>query len=74
MTKVHAKQKRMARSPTHLRKIRDASRARAKRPKTFKSEESAKAWAEKKGIKKYELVNLKNYWRNEKKIRVVPLK
>lgn len=74
MKKVHAKQKRMKRSPTHLRKIRDSSRARAKRPKTFKSEKAAKAWAVKQGIKKYELVNMRGMWREDKKIKVVPTK
>lgn len=47
-------------------------RNRSARPKTFKSEESAKAWAENKGVKNYKLVNLKNEESKTKKIRVVP--
>ncbi|RME54468.1 hypothetical protein D6777_03690 [Candidatus Woesearchaeota archaeon] len=71
--KIHAKQKRMNKSATHLRSIRLATRNRAKRPKTFKSEEAAKAWAEKNNIKKYELVDLKHGWGSTKKIRVKEL-
>lgn len=71
--KTHAKQKRMARSATHLRNIRGANRIRAKRPRTFKSEEAAKAWAEKNKIKKFELVNIRGEHREDKKIKVVKL-
>jgi len=42
-----------------------------KRPKTFKTEEAAKKWAEKKGIKDYKLVNLKSPEAETKKIKVV---
>lgn len=42
-----------------------------KRPKTFKTEESAGAWAEKHGIKQYKLVNLKSPESRSKKIRIV---
>jgi len=42
-----------------------------KRPKTFSSEESAKAYAEKQGIKKYSLENLKSSESSVKKIRIV---
>jgi hypothetical protein len=45
-------------------------RDRIKRPKTFKSEEAAKKWAESNKIAKYKLVNLKE-GKKEKKIRVV---
>ena len=45
-------------------------RARA-RPKTFKTEEAAKAWAEKQGIKEYKIVNLKSSESKEKKIKVI---
>ncbi|MBU0614746.1 MAG: hypothetical protein KJ601_01515 [Nanoarchaeota archaeon] len=42
--------------------VQRAERARGQidRPKSFRSEEAAKAYAEKKGIKKYSLRNLKN--------------
>lgn len=42
---------------------------RKKRPKTFKTEEKAKAWAEKNKIKDYELVKIR-----EDKIKVVEKK
>lgn len=42
-----------------------------KRTRTFKSEEAAKAWAEKQGIKNYKLVNLRGPFSKEKKIKVV---
>ncbi|MBD3355330.1 hypothetical protein GF361_05080 [Candidatus Woesearchaeota archaeon] len=42
-----------------------------KRPKTFKTEEAAKRWAEKKGIKDYQLVNIKSPEADKKKIKVV---
>ncbi len=45
-------------------------RDRQKRPRTFKSEESAKKWAEANKIKDYKLVDLKE-GKKEKKIRVV---
>ncbi|MFH1511025.1 MAG: hypothetical protein ABIF10_04995 [Candidatus Woesearchaeota archaeon] len=47
------------------------SRNRAKRAKTFASEEAAKAYAEKNGIKEYVLQNLRPAECKEKKIRVV---
>jgi hypothetical protein len=71
--KVHAKQKRMVKSPTHLKSVRGANRIRAKRPRTFKTEESALAWAEKNNLKKFKLVNLRGDHRPEKKIKVVEL-
>jgi hypothetical protein len=43
---------------------------RATRPKTFSSEDKAKAWAEANGIKKYSLKNLKSAESSTKKIRV----
>ena len=39
--------------------------------KTFKTEESAKAYAEKQGIKKYTLQNIKSSESNTKKIRIL---
>lgn len=71
--KIHAKQKRMEGSATHLRSIRGLSRNRAKRPRTFASEAAAKGWAEKNDIKKYELVNIRGEHRAEKKIKIVQL-
>ena len=47
------------------------SRNRQNRPKTFKTEESAKAYAEKAGIKKYTLENLKSETSKIKKFRIV---
>lgn len=47
------------------------SRNRRPRPKTFKTEESAKRWAESKGMKKFVLVNLRNESSSSKKIKVV---
>ena len=42
------------------------------RPKTFNTEEAAKAWAEKQGIKNYKLKNIKSPESKTKKIKVVP--
>ena len=44
-------------------------RHRAKRPRTFKKEALAKAWADAQGIKKYDLVKLNNGL--SKKIKIV---
>lgn len=46
-------------------------RNRKARPKTFKTEESAKAWAEKNKITDYELVNLKSDSSKTKKIKII---
>ena len=43
-----------------------------KRPKTFKTEESAKKWAEAQGLKKFELKNIR-IGTKDKKIRVITL-
>ena len=48
-------------------------RDRAKRPKTFSTEEAAKAWASANKIEKFDLENLKNDSAKVKKFRVVPL-
>ena len=50
---------------------RTAVRRVRARPKTFKTEESAKTYAEKHGIKNYELENLKNPESETKKIKIV---
>jgi hypothetical protein len=46
-------------------------RGRKSRPKTFKTEDAAKSYAEKNGIKNFSLVNLRNEESAGKKIRVV---
>ncbi len=46
-------------------------RKRKKRPKTFRSEESAIAWSSKNNIKKFELKNLRSPESRKKKIRVI---
>jgi hypothetical protein len=59
----------MSISHKRLRVIK-GGRNRATRPKTFKTEEAAKAWADKQGFKKYILINLKSAESKTKKIRV----
>ena len=44
---------------------------RKKRPKTFKSEEAAKKYAEAKGLKNYKLVDIHELNPNKCKIRIV---
>ncbi len=61
--KIHTRVKRKI---VHL-----GGRNRKARPKTFCSEEQAKTWASKKGIKDFALVNLKSVDSKEKKIKVV---
>ena len=46
-------------------------RNRKKRPKTFKTEESAKKYAESKGIKDYKLIDLKDSNPNKNKIKII---
>jgi hypothetical protein len=46
-------------------------RNRKKRPKTFGSEDAAKLWAERHGIKNYQLVNLRNEESKQKKLQIV---
>lgn len=46
-------------------------RPKVKRPKTFKSEESAKAYAEKNKIKDYKLINLRSSDSKDKKLKIV---
>ena len=50
---------------------RTAVRRERARPRTFKTEEAAKAWAEKQKIKNYKLENIKSSESKIKKIRVV---
>ncbi|MFW6231015.1 MAG: hypothetical protein ACOC32_03240 [Nanoarchaeota archaeon] len=54
-----------------LKKREGRTRGEANRPKTFKTEDAAKAWAEGQGIKKYKLENMKSPEASVKKIRVV---
>lgn len=46
-------------------------RNRAKRPKTFKTEASANAWAKKQGIAKYTVQNMHPASTKNKKFRVI---
>ena len=57
------------RAKRRLSKLR--GRERQARPKTFATEEAAKAWATEKGIKNYELENLRNELSAKKKIRIL---
>lgn len=50
---------------------RTAVRTERHRPKTFKTEASAKAFAEKQGIKEYTLVNLRSSASKTKKLKIV---
>jgi hypothetical protein len=65
MAKGHTRRKRKFRM-TGL-----TGRSRKTRPKTFKTEDAAKKYAESKGIKDYKLVNLKSSSSKRKKIKVV---
>jgi len=51
--------------------VKTGGRNRTPRPKTFKTEELAQAWAGKQGLKDFSLVNLRSTEAKEKKIRVV---
>jgi len=64
MIKEHTRQ--LRRKRIHVNK----DRGREIRPKTFKSEESAKKYAESKGIKDYKLIDLKETHPTEKKLRI----
>lgn len=65
MTKLHTRQKRKLR----MHGLR--GRNRKPKPKTFKSEEAAKKYAEAKGIKNYKLVDIAISRPNVKKIKIV---
>jgi len=58
---------------TVKRRIRKAAsiRPKVKRPKTFKTEESAKAYAEKHKIKKFTLINIRTPESSDKKIKII---
>ena len=55
----------------HRRHKPHMGRGRDIRPKTFRTEEAARKWAESEKIKEYTLVNLKEESAKKKKIRVV---
>ncbi len=65
MVKLHTRQKRK------LRMQGLGGRNRKARPKTFKTEEAAKKYAEAKGLKNYKLVDLAISRPNVKKIKIV---
>jgi hypothetical protein len=46
-------------------------RNRKKRPKTFRTEEGAKKWAEEKKMKDYKIINLRNPGSKKNKFKVV---
>lgn len=54
-----------------LKKRTGKTRSSKSRPKTFKTEESAKVWASANNITDYTLENLKSPESSEKKIRVI---
>ncbi len=54
-----------------LKKRPGKVRGSSTRPRTFDTEDKAKAWADKNGIKEYKLENLKSPESSTKKIRVV---
>lgn len=64
----HVRQRDLKRGGSRHTKV---SRYRKKRPKTFKTVESAKRWAEEQGIKSYTLVDLKENSEKSNKIKVV---
>ncbi|MBT3297631.1 hypothetical protein HN385_01805 [archaeon] len=71
MAKVHTRMKRkLCISSNTNYKINFNKSVHKTRPKTFKSEEAAQAWAKAQGIEKYELVNLR-LSDSAKKIKVV---
>ena len=69
MTKMHTRIKRKLNITSHHKggKIRE----KKKRPKTFKTEQAAKAYAEKHKIKDYKLINLKSEEAKVKKLKIV---
>lgn len=65
MPKIHTRVKRK------LKMFRVRNNNSKKRPKTFKSEEAAKKYAEAKGLKNYKLVDLQELNLNKCKIKIV---
>ncbi|MEE9525513.1 MAG: hypothetical protein V3V78_02800 [Candidatus Woesearchaeota archaeon] len=50
---------------------RNTPRRDRARPKTFATEEAAKKWAEKQGLKDYKIVNMKSPESKTKKLKVI---
>ena len=71
MGKVHTRTKRKFSRSTHLGSIKNGSRTRKARQKSFSSEEIAKKWAEAQGIKKFELRNRRPEYASKKKIIII---
>ena len=70
MKKIHTRAKKKLRLGTHTQhRARLNGAKRKKGPKTFKSEDSAKKYAEENGIKKFELKSVKK----NKKFQIVQL-
>jgi len=65
MVKIHTRVKRK------MRMYKVSKKSSLKGHKTFKSEEAAKNYAEKKGIKKFTLVDLQPYNPKRTKIKIV---
>ena len=65
MAKLHTRQKRKLR----MHGLR--GRNRVAKPKTFKTEDAAKKYAESKGIKSYKLVDLQELNPDRTKIKIV---
>lgn len=71
MKKIHTRRKRkMSVSSSFRHKFLFGHFEKKVRPKTFKTEEAAHAHAKERGIKKYELINLKSSESSTQKIRV----
>lgn len=51
---------------------KEKTRHRKKRPKTFKTEETAREWAKANDISDYELKNMKSEESSIKKIKIIP--
>ncbi|MEK6887143.1 MAG: hypothetical protein AABW88_04905 [Nanoarchaeota archaeon] len=59
----------MSTRPAHKREQRcHRGRHRCARPKTFRSEDKAKSWAQKEGIKNFEIVRLRSGLSNKVKV------
>jgi len=67
MKKMHTREKRKL-GLSHNR--RHKKRVKVNKPKTFKTESSAKKYAEALGLKKYEIINLNT--EDKKKLKVIP--
>lgn len=52
-------------------KLGRKTRTRNPRPKTFKTEDAAKKWADAQGMKEYDIVNLRHDASSTKKFKVV---